>query len=632
MRIVAHQRSSELVELVNFRGDESAVGWLNAVSQLSRAVSDEMPLDEFFMLAASIGANLPGAAACAIQLASRSGTHLIFKGISGLSTRYVESVVSSKQISLTPGSEYFDSPSSRCFRTGEVVCVDDILTDPSYAPWREVGTVEGYRSMVSIPLVGNRGPIGVLAVYSRDPDLGNRQRLQLFEVLADNIAWALRLVNIRRRETQTLKRLAAANRALKDQQDIVDRADSQHRGLMQLVFEGAGLGAIAQWAADIIECPIVIDNHLCIPVAQARPLADELANSEAPVIAPEWCELMIPDTTALQYIPRPDGTDAAWVAPIFLDGKTVGHLWALGRSGPPDGFSRRLLERATLVASVELWRERYERELDWRLIGDLLDEIMTGDPISAESTRRRAAQVGLDLDHEHVFVLFWPEARTSDGAAGLVAEPSAVIHPAAENSVRRRGYNAILSWRDQTLEVLIERRAGQMRDEFVADVAKMTDELATSLQGRPVVTVVSSTCVRRGDYPAARRATYAVLDLVKRGSMVRTRVVDVSRMGVSALLLTSSRQDDLLAFRDDCLGPLKEHDRRRDSGLLQTLRVHLLTGGSNQVTAQHLFLHPNTVLYRLNNIEKLCKVDLRDTEVLLRMQLAMLIEELTTDA
>jgi sugar diacid utilization regulator len=631
MRIVAHQRSAENSELANFRGDESAVGWLNAVSQLSRAVSNEMPLDEFFTLAASIGANLPGVSACAIQLASRSGTHLVFKGTSGLSSRYVDRVVNAKQISLTPGSEYFDSPSSRCFRTGEMVCVDDILSDPSYAPWKEVGTVEGYRSMVSIPLVGNKGPIGVLAVYSSQPGLGNRQRLQLFEVLADNIAWALRLVNVRRREAQMLKRLGSANRALKDQQETVDRADSHDRGLMQLVFEGAGLGAIAQWVADIIDCPVVIDNPQFIPCEQARPLADTRTSMNAPVVAPEWCELVIPDLTTIQFIPHPDGTDAAWVAPIFLDGKTVGHLWTLGRSGPPNGFSRRLLERATLVASVELWRERYERELDWRLIGDLLDAIMVGDPLTAESTRRRAAQVGLDLDHEHVFVLFWPEERATDGTAGLVAEPSAVIHPAAANSVKRRGYNSLISWRDQALEVLIEVPSVQGRDELIANVQKMTDELAKSLQARPVVAILSNTCLRQDDYPAARRAAYAVLDLVKRNSTIRTRVVDISRMGVSALLLTSSRPDDLLAFRDGCLSPIKEHDQRRDGGLVKTLRVHLQTGGSNQATAQRLFLHPNTVLYRLNNIEKLCKIDLRDTEVLLRMQLAMLIEELTND-
>jgi sugar diacid utilization regulator len=632
MRIVAHQRSYDSIEILNSRGDESAVGWLDAVSQLSKAVNDEMPLDEFFALAASIGANLPEAAACAIQLASRSGTHLLFKGTSGLSNRYIDSVVSSKQISLAPGTEYFDSPSSRCYRTGEVVCVDDILTDPSYAPWREVGVTEGYRSMVSIPLAGSKGPIGVLAVYSTAPNVGNRHTLQLFEVLADIIASILRVVNVRRRETQMLKRLAAANRALKSQHELSDNADAQHRGLMQLVFEGAGLDAIARWTAEILKCSVIIDNDQSIPIAQARPPGDNRMGAAEPMIDPQWSKLKDPDSPDLQCIPQPNGTDTAWVAPIFLDGKTVGHLWALDRTAPPNGFERRLLERATLVASVELWRERYERELDWRLIGDLLDEIMTGDQASAESTRRRAAQVGLDLGREHAFLLFWPEARESDGTRGLVAEPSAVMHPSAESAVRRQGYTAILAWRDQALEVLVERRAGQDRDEFLADVHTMTTELTKSLQGRNIVTIVSSTCVHRTDYPAARRAAYAVLDLAKQGHISSTRVIDVSRMGVTALLLTSTRQEDLLAFRDEHLGPLKEHDKRRDSRLVQTLKVHLETGGSNQVTAQNLFLHPNTVLYRLNNIEKLCQIDLRNTEVLLRMQLAMLIEELVGDA
>ena len=101
-------------------------------------------------------------------------------------------------------------------------------------------------------------------------------------------------------------------------------------------------------------------------------------------------------------------------------------------------------------------------------------------------------------------------------------------------------------------------------------------------------------------------------------------------MGVLSLLLGASRDADLLKFRDDNLGVLIEHDQRRDSQLLNTLRIHLQTGGSNQLTAQALFLHANSVLYRLRNIEKLCCVDLHDTEVLLRLQLALLIEDLTS--
>lgn len=612
-------------------GNATLIAWLDALARLSRAVGDEMPLDDFFALAAGIGADLPGAHACAIQLASPNGSHLIIRGCTGLSDWYVSAVSDARQISLEPESTYFESPSSRSFRLGQIVCVDDVAADLGYAPWRELAIQEGYHSMAAIPLMGRTQPIGVLALYSQGTQIGSRENLKLFEVIANNIAGALALITLRRRESETMQRLEAANRALELQQEQLDRADTQHRGLMQLVFEGAGLDAIANWTAEALGTPVVIEHHEVVTVAGLEFLDATKPIDPRAILSGPIREHLMSVPAGVQFIPASPEGPGCWVAAIFLDGKAVGHLWALGTENPPDGLHMRLLERATLVASVELWRERYERELDWRLIGDLVDEIMTGDPAKAEVTRRRAAQVGVDLDREHVYVMFWPQARDSDTHMGTLVEPGAVVHPTAEGTVRRRGYTSVVAWRDQCLEVLIERPPDQDREALIADVLLMAQELSRALLGRPVIAVVSGICGRAADYPIARRATRAALEIAKRPREISTRVIDIASMGVSTLLLGSSRIEDLIRFRDECLGPLKEHDRRRGGQLLQTLRVHLETGGSNQATAQRLYLHANTVLYRLHNIEKICRIDLRDTEVMLRMQLAVLIDEIAGD-
>ena len=612
-------------------GNATLIAWLDALARLSRAVGDEMPLDDFFALAAGIAADLPGAHACAIQIASPNGSHLQIRGCTGLSDRYVAAVSNARQISLEPDSTYFESPSSRSFRLGQIVCVDDVTTDPGYAPWREVALEEGYHSMAAIPLMGRTQALGVLALYSQSTQIGSRENLKLFEVIANNIAGALALITLRRREHETMQRLEDANRALELQQEQLDRADTQHRGLMQLVFEGAGLDAIADWTSTALGCPVVIEHLEVVTVAGLDRLPVDSGIDPRAILTGPIRESLMSDPAGVQFIPASTEGPGCWVAPIFLDGKAVGHLWSLGADEPPDGLHMRLLERATLVASVELWRERYERELDWRMIGDLVDEIMTGDPTKAEVTRRRASQVGIDLDHDHVYVVFWPQAHESDPQVGSLVEPGAIVHPTAEGSVRRRGYTSLVAWRDQCLEVLIEVPVDVARGALLADVDVMAQELSRALMGRPVLAVVSGSCARQADYPAARRAARSALEIAKRPREIRTRVIDIASMGVSTLLLGSSQIEELVRFRDECLGPLKEHDRRRGGQLLQTLRVHLETGGSNQATAQRLYLHANTVLYRLHNIEKICRVDLRDTEVMLRMQLAVLIDEIAGD-
>lgn len=67
--------------------------------------------------------------------------------------------------------------------------------------------------------------------------------------------------------------------------------------------------------------------------------------------------------------------------------------------------------------------------------------------------------------------------------------------------------------------------------------------------------------------------------------------------------------------------PLADYDHAHQSDLLHTLDVFLKCGGNQSKTAQELFLHRSSLLYRLRRIEELTGFDLRDNEqrVLLQM-------------
>ena len=59
------------------------------------------------------------------------------------------------------------------------------------------------------------------------------------------------------------------------------------------------------------------------------------------------------------------------------------------------------------------------------------------------------------------------------------------------------------------------------------------------------------------------------------------------------------------------LTPLRRYDRRHNGDLVRTLLAYLEVGGSVAGTADRLFLHRNSVLYRLQRIEEVSGLDLR---------------------
>ncbi|HQU16783.1 MAG: hypothetical protein B7Z66_11145 [Chromatiales bacterium 21-64-14] len=63
-----------------------------------------------------------------------------------------------------------EGPAGRAWRTGTIQTTADWDRSPEMAPWREAGALAGWRSTSAVPLAGPEGPVGVLLLYSHEPD------------------------------------------------------------------------------------------------------------------------------------------------------------------------------------------------------------------------------------------------------------------------------------------------------------------------------------------------------------------------------------------------------------------------------------------------------------------------------
>ncbi len=98
-------------------------------------------------------------------------------------------------------------------------------------------------------------------------------------------------------------------------------------------------------------------------------------------------------------------------------------------------------------------------------------------------------------------------------------------------------------------------------------------------------------------------------------------------MDAQRLLSELARSQELAPFAE-LARPLAEHDRARRSDLLRTLRAYFAAGSNASEAADRMFLHRNSMLYRLERIGKLTGLDLKDPGVALALQLGLLaIEE-----
>jgi purine catabolism regulator len=92
-------------------------------------------------------------------------------------------------------------------------------------------------------------------------------------------------------------------------------------------------------------------------------------------------------------------------------------------------------------------------------------------------------------------------------------------------------------------------------------------------------------------------------------------------LSVYRLLLQLEHNPELMAFQEEILGPLLAYEGGRE--LINTLEAYFEHNGNLTQTAEALFVHRNTLIYRMERIAKITSLDLDKPETRLTVQLAL---------
>jgi PucR family transcriptional regulator, purine catabolism regulatory protein len=82
---------------------------------------------------------------------------------------------------------------------------------------------------------------------------------------------------------------------------------------------------------------------------------------------------------------------------------------------------------------------------------------------------------------------------------------------------------------------------------------------------------------------------------------------------------------ELEAFFMKSLGTIYEHDRMHGTSYIVTLENFFSNNLNISETAKAMFLHRNTLIYRIDKIKEILNSDLKNSEELLQLQLALKI-------
>jgi len=426
---------------------------------------------------------------------------------------------------------------------------------------------EGVVSILCVPMLHREALIGALYVASRERTEFGEPRASLLSAIAGQAAIAIQ--NARLYEQ------------LVEKNETLERAFAAHRTLTDASLTGAGLQEV------VTELGRLVGRDLWLERAGGTPKRLFSHGAQEPA-------------------GRPDGPAFA----VMAGARRLGTLH-LRDAGDLDALASKTLEHGATVLALELVKEEAALEVEWRLKGDLLEELLLAADGVSPRLRARAEQAEVDLDVPRRVAVF--AAEDHDRAVQLL-QLALRWGPHGDDG------QVLATLRDERVVVAVAS----------PDAAASEDQLHRMQAKARRVGIASHVGISaaRADLAPALRQAEAALDLALAGGDGSS--ISYESMGPLRFVLDAPRTREMAELVQQVLGPLAERDVARQGELLHTLRVYLEAGGHHPTTAQRCHIHVSTLKYRLARVGEITGRTITDPQARFELMLAFELRDLLT--
>jgi purine catabolism regulator len=264
------------------------------------------------------------------------------------------------------------------------------------------------------------------------------------------------------------------------------------------------------------------------------------------------------------------------------------------------------------VCALELTKERAVSEAQTRVRSDFLWDLLEGSISDDAEALVRARHLGYGLPPKLRIMLLpvqgLDEWTGRGGAADTMDRRRESLVRASERLATAAGTSQAFAARRGSLIALVvagsesSSEAKRLAEAVIGGLSEANPDLDFSAGLSSCVALAANL------KPAYLQAQHALSAIPVVAAEQRVAVFD--DLGVLRFLLAPADRGALVGFARKVLGPLVDYDRSHGAELVRTVEVYLASDCNLQRTAEHLYVHPKTVRYRLDRAEALSGISL----------------------
>ncbi|HBW35589.1 XylR N-terminal domain-containing protein [Desulfosporosinus sp. BICA1-9] len=434
--------------------------------------------------------------------------------------------------------------------------------------------------------------------------------------------------------------LEAANRRITIQNGILERIVAIHEQLTQCILKGKGVEAIAASLAEFMKCTVILEDCHLIPQSTRFPAQSVTKDLLTPYHS-IWTNPSFKKASAF-YLQqkRPfqitgqhsDIQVYRLVSPILVGSELLGFVSLLRTELPFSELESVSLEHAASIFVLKLLEEKKITAVERRLMGDFIDELLTGNFPDPNSIIKRALGLNyditlphriliLDIDNLTQLVNSFPqnEKRILQLKTDLLNTVQSCLEHLGKGMVVNKGDNLIMLIQLDKPDSP-EKVSRQLAENLIKQISRHFPKVTLTIG-------IGSSCKELSDF---HRSFLSAQKAIEIGKALKNQgqVISLEQFGTHALLFSALNPSELLHFATSQIGSLIEYDETYQTQLIPTLQEFLGHRGSVEETSRAMNMSLSGLKYRLHRIEEITGQDPRDFQSCLNFQLSLNILQL----
>jgi purine catabolism regulator len=437
--------------------------------------------------------------------------------------------------------------------------------------------------------------------------------------------------------------LSVLNAVLDKQLDELRFVQEIQQQMTSLVLDGKGLNEIAYILAAFLHYPVVITGCDFIPRVYVNKdtthsLEGDSEDTESSQELNRLRRKYFSHTVRMKLssekkpVYLESGEESCYYYPVAIKNQVYACILVLNLPGKLEKGQTLLIQASGTTTAVEIIKESAMADLQKKVRLDFFENLLWGNIPTEEAIACQAKAIGINMEGKNLVLVMQAEKPLSYQQVGheeleekylcALENIKGAIRLRLQKSIPVEKGNNIIVFACAHSEQACRQAAKVMRE--ICEYYKETEPWLRLSVG------LGSRAKSLGQLSRSYREAMTALQLGQKLYGSRS-CYEFGEIELYQLLAKKIERDEIEGYFQRCFGSLLEHDQLYKGDLLKTFEAYLFTGQSMKDTATRLYIHRNSLKYRLAKIEELLQLDFNDPLQVFKYNLLFILKRVATD-